>query len=988
MCQPFCINYTEKDGLSNENVTCISEDQNGYIYIGTSEGVSLFDGVRFTNVSRSGLGDVPKNVFVEKIVFDDNNNLWMSTERNGIYHFNQRTKHWTNLFKLISNQNKILESEVYDISVLDKYLLIAVRNYGLKRINIENLEIDDFEFDSENTFRNIFNSKNGDIILTSFDASYKIHDLFGKHSIDTLFSNMGHLKLITTFEQPDGNQWVTSYTDGLFKSLNGKLTSQNPLVNSDTWRYEIIGLKDAKLFCTFKNVGLGSFDLATQKWDIFTAQPYNRNTLLKGKYNGGLIDSRGIIWIATSKGLSCIYPDLQGFVNINNDKAINEFLLDAHYNNKSKKYVMSYASEEATLKIYDQNFNLLHTDNGLPKDQGINSIIKLIPYEDNYIGLGKSLIYVNGQTGKITDTDFSDLKNLRDLRSALIDNEGNLWLLCQKDRLIKFSLKRKEILMNVTLPYIASAKAGIFILHDIVDCGSKIGIAAQSVFYLVEKNSGYVETFRINSENNVVQPLDKTPAKSGAIQQLMYQDGYIYLVSNEEGIFKIKPYENFSKLVIVSTLPMSELYSPVEMVADGQNRIWVATDNGLALLDLDLNIKKLLKSQDGLSKTKLTQGISLVTNRIFLNGEDGFIVGDPDILAKENKPIKVDIHEVLIKGKAKDTELINASFPYFENDFIANVSMPVYGKIDDYNYWHRLTPYNAEWIKAGIEESSFRYENLPYGAYKFEIKSVVEGNESSISDYSFIIKPPFWKTYWFVSICGLIIITLLTMVYRARVRYKVGQEKLNTRIANLQNEAIRAQLNPHFIFNALNSIRSLILMDKKESSIAYLGNFSHLVREILSISKEANISLAREIDFNKRYVEIERLRFSQSLEFQIHVDESLNTNSIKVPPMIMQPFIENAIWHGLLGKVGPAELKVNISQQGNLLEIIIEDNGKGRNIDKTVNVSSNNKTRKGFGQLLSQERIDTLGTRATLNIIDKMENGNATGTKVIITLPI
>ena len=180
----------------------------------------------------------------------------------------------------------------------------------------------------------------------------------------------------------------------------------------------------------------------------------------------------------------------------------------------------------------------------------------------------------------------------------------------------------------------------------------------------------------------------------------------------------------------------------------------------------------------------------------------------------------------------------------------------------------------------------------------------------------------------------------------------------------------------------------MILLDKKEESVEYLGHFSSMVRDVLSSSKEKNIPLAKEIEFNKKYIQIEQLRFSQKFTYEINVDPLIDESRIKVPAMLLQPFIENAIWHGLLHKEGEAKLLIGITQKDDMLEIKIDDNGIGRIASQQIKTGIKSKTRKGYGEILSSQRVQTLGKKAKILIEDKMKNEMADGTLVTIKIPI
>ena len=164
-------------------------------------------------------------------------------------------------------------------------------------------------------------------------------------------------------------------------------------------------------------------------------------------------------------------------------------------------------------------------------------------------------------------------------------------------------------------------------------------------------------------------------------------------------------------------------------------------------------------------------------------------------------------------------------------------------------------------------------------------------------------------------------------------------------------------MNPHFIFNSLNSIKLNIIKDNKENAVYYLNKFSKLIRKILIISREKEVSLQDEIDALELYISIENLRFKNTIDFSLNIDESVNLETIKIPPLILQPFIENAIWHGLSPKEGSKKLKVSVVNDSlNYVQIIIEDNGIGRKKAKEFKAQKMIK-KDSIGLKLTQERL-------------------------------
>jgi sensor histidine kinase YesM len=188
-------------------------------------------------------------------------------------------------------------------------------------------------------------------------------------------------------------------------------------------------------------------------------------------------------------------------------------------------------------------------------------------------------------------------------------------------------------------------------------------------------------------------------------------------------------------------------------------------------------------------------------------------------------------------------------------------------------------------------------------------------------------------------------------------RIKQLEISFEKEIAELKVSSLQSQMNPHFIFNSLNSIKLNIIKDNKENAVYYLNKFSKLIRKILTISREKEVSLQEEIDTLELYVSIENLRFKNEIQFLINVDKNINLETIKIPPLILQPFVENAIWHGLSPKDGEKKLKLSIlKSENNFIEIGIEDNGIGRKKAQEFKAQKMIK-RESIGLKLTEERL-------------------------------
>ncbi len=246
-----------------------------------------------------------------------------------------------------------------------------------------------------------------------------------------------------------------------------------------------------------------------------------------------------------------------------------------------------------------------------------------------------------------------------------------------------------------------------------------------------------------------------------------------------------------------------------------------------------------------------------------------------------------------------------------------------------------------------------------------------------------------------------ILTTIASLCANKIVRARAEEEKMaaqqivvdtKQKMADVEMQALRAQMNPHFIFNCLNSINRYIVKSDQATASLYLTRFAKLIRLILDNSNTKNVILTNEIEALRLYIEMEALRFEKKFTYSINIDDSVNTDSLEVPPLIIQPYVENAIWHGLLHKETGGHLAIDVKLvNDSMLECTIEDNGVGR--DKASELKSKSATtRKSLGMQLTESRISLLNKHAQLNasveIIDLKAGDHPSGTKVILKIPV
>ncbi len=234
---------------------------------------------------------------------------------------------------------------------------------------------------------------------------------------------------------------------------------------------------------------------------------------------------------------------------------------------------------------------------------------------------------------------------------------------------------------------------------------------------------------------------------------------------------------------------------------------------------------------------------------------------------------------------------------------------------------------------------------------------------------------------------------ILTLHKKSEIdKIKTVENVFKKELAQIKILALQNQMNPHFIFNSLNSIKLFIIKNDKEKAVYYLNKFSKLIRKILATSREKVVSLENELETISLYVNIENMRFKNELNFNIITEKSINTQTIKIPPLILQPFIENAIWHGLSAKKGKKIITINITKLNkNYIQIAIIDNGIGRKNSEKIKQKKHLK-KKSYGLQLTKERLNNFSKNYKnsyhLSFLDLIENNQAIGTKICLDLPI
>ncbi|EAZ96377.1 possible sensor protein [Flavobacteria bacterium BAL38] len=425
--------------------------------------------------------------------------------------------------------------------------------------------------------------------------------------------------------------------------------------------------------------------------------------------------------------------------------------------------------------------------------------------------------------------------------------------------------------------------------------------------------------------------------------------------------------------------------------------VYISSNEGLQQYNLKTKQFKNFTKVEGLLSSAVFD-FEVVDNSVFIITSKGLQkISFNDINSEASHLPKIKIAEILING----FESVNSRtfFKPNENTIEFTLFAISHKYRDQLKFQYQLEGYDAKWYTSDFSSNKIRYSKLTDGKYTLKLRSVYNDFASDqISTYQFTIESVFWKTKEFIIIAVLLLLGLSYLFYHLRIRFVVAKkneeiekEKYKQELNKSKLVALKSQMNPHFIFNALNSIQEFIVLNKKELASNYLADFADLMRSYLQHSQEDTVSLSDEIETLDLYLKLEKIRFEEDFVFYIQCDTSIDKEQTYIPSFLLQPFVENAIKHGLLHQNRAKKLSVSFEKLSTYsIKCEIQDNGIGR----TASAKLNEKRKyQSFATKASQNRLELLNQSAEdkieLQIFDLYdEQQQSLGTKVIVTIPI
>ncbi|MBK7958346.1 MAG: histidine kinase [Bacteroidetes bacterium] len=973
--QPSYVNYTTADGLPSNTVFCSMQDSKGYMWFGTDKGVARFDGIKFTVFTTSdGLAD---NIAYD-IYEDSKKRIWFSCNNgNACYYFNN--KFWnkntdTILRKLTSNSLglKVIEDKSKQVYFLSQFNLFKLSKQH---------EVSQIVFKENPMFSSMVLNESGESIVLSNNGYCNlskgvIHKFNSdKINVPLLYSKAIYFNRALYYNQ---NAFISFFNPVVPKAVIHTI----PITNDPLIAQCLFYSKDSNMMVGTQNA-LVTYSLKQSK--------IIDKSFLGSSISSITKDIENNIWITSLN--SGVFLSINSRVKLLNEHAELIFnyagfidkLSDGNIAIGSNKYLASFIEN-----------GVIHNLR-LPKEAGEGKIEKIrIGYDGNYyLTTGAVTIKVDKSnwTAKVLQMSARDIRVISPTKSIIV--VGNGVLVLNEDNFENLYLTKRYIKDTRTGHLIPNVKAsGIYAspysrniyIYGLFGVKLLKGIGLKSIM----NNHEYLA----NNINRVVET----------------KDGLKCFASNIYGVIVIFKNRIFT-INKKNGLPTNFVNS---IYVDKYNQLWAATSEGLSKIsialgvdDLKFTIKNYTQS-DGLN-SKSFNDLTMDGDNIYATTDQGVCVfTEADLKLASTKPI-VNIEAIYMGEKAQN--MCAEYIVDYPNNSLSikymGLSFSSFGKM---TYKYRMKGIENNWKFS--QNTILEYPSMPYGEFDFELIAINANKvESDVKSFHIIVHPPFWRTWWFILLvlfcASMLILTALKLRIKSiRKNHETKEQLLNLKnknieaekkqaiyekeIIDIQNQALRLHMNPHFIFNSINSIQGFYASGDVAMAKKYIGKFSTLLRLILDQSKKDLIDINDEKMTIEYYLDLNKLRFENKFDYEIQIDESLLKSREEIPPMLIQPFIENAIIHGLAPLKRKGKIIVRIINEERYIRCEVEDNGVGRAYSRQLN---RNKTFESTGIKVTEKRIELYNNTSSnssnqsLSISDIMDaEGNVAGTLVTFYL--
>jgi sensor histidine kinase YesM len=942
--------YKYRDGLPSDYILSIQK-KDGFLYFGSQRGLSLFDGYRFIN--HKILKDQVRSLFVKNnTLYLSNNNLGIAKVDNFSARYEVLAKvnfsdsdtnndHYDNLF--IDNQNRIWCSDQNNLKFFSQ-------------IENKHWKIDDAGNLSEKSVQ-FFQVRNDLWVATTkgvFIWNEKLKTL-QKHSNPILANN----EFSSGYSFSENEIFLTNFSGQLFRfePQSGKRLLLKSIQNLPIFIVDSFSTDQHNLLIYNKN-GIYKYDIKLNKSEQIFSSKSEINTVFYDK-------ETKLIWAGTNSGLQKIVSNEERIQNINFPRKDNQKITTIAEDQNHNLWMCNNTSEIFCLKA-DKTIKVFHPTS--PKTVFTNIFIDKEIWFSATDGVYK---FDNHQFKKVISLPYPVKKMIK-------DNKNQLWILSSKNGIKVFDAttfqEKKNAILN-TKNYWKTNTCNDIVLG--VDgeiwlaswMPQNFGISffedSQKVFKEVSENTNfnnrskfvtdYYNRIAFTKNNNILFSGFggwNLVAKNGNIIHSFFTSKYKVANDHIEGIAE-----------------------------DSHGNIWFGCAEGLYQYNPKTDKAIRISQIDGLESNDITFGFyKLNDDRLAIASDSGIQILNLKEIVKTQL-----INHLKLTSVQKDNVEVPISSPKFifdynftELDF--NFSALSFSDNEKIIYRYRFSD-EKKWNYLGTTPK-LALIKLPAGDYEIIVEAGDNlGNwQKKQLKINLKINPPFYFTFWFIGIVFLLFVFIAYLIVRFLLNQEKEKSKLKQTIIDVEMKTLRSQMNPHFLFNSLNSINSFIVQQKSKEASTYLTTFSKLMRNILENSRQETISLEKELETLKMYLQLETARLDHGFDYQISINKDIDAEFVQIPPLIIQPFVENAIWHGLVNKKGHGFLKIEISKLQSMLHIKISDNGIGR--EASAMLKKEQVKHKSYGIKITRQRIEMLNPKNELKISDLDDEMGNKGTLV------
>lgn len=949
---------------------------------------------------------------------------------------NNQTKAQNPAFISLANENVIPSKQVYDL-FLDKSGCVWIgHNKGINRYSGYTSKY--FTHPLMNSFElsNILQDDNGTIWCSNFVGQifYIKNDqinLLNKEKAYNFFNRAGLAY---------GNKKI------YFVENNDLLEVD---INSfKTERYKFKNFNQIFSYCYMPNLGLllytdkGMFKFVNNKLQLYS-KCYDAKKLLLIKAVGN--DILGVDFVRRTVhklvGNSwefCISSDKTNSDITTVTKLKNNFYTNTYngvlqFNSKNQKVTHFLKGYGVSDEILDNEGNIWVSTlyNGvliIPED---NNIKKLLPNNENITAVcmldDKNQIALGTKNGKIFIVDKTDLEIIKEISLSEIKNIENIYYNKKANQLNISTLK--HTVLNLS-NYQLSTTGEIHNAKSIISYNNQLLFVNSGSLSVINSNFSKFIKHKPNWPSLIKNQQSKKRwdiiANERFFRVVRFEKRNLFLASSSNNIY----WFNNDTLGIVkfknNNISAKNMFCFNNVVYASQNNkgLYIINDTNQAELFDTLPFKSIssfcvsgnnlmLNTNLGLFSFNLkTHHVQNISNKYNLTTQSfDLILGDKDyIYATEansiirlnntfnrvsNYKIPINITKILVNNVEHKSI---TKLAHTENNISIYFDVISYKIPRNVIIKYRLNP-DDDWKEINAQQGYINISLLPPGNYHFQME-VANYQGLNPVEINFEIKQPYYRSWWFIVLIvllssGFVMFIMYLRIQNIRYKNKLLLEKIMLEKDLRQSllTSIRTQMNPHFIFNALNTIHSFIYTNDKKNASEYLVKFSDLTRLVLEMSEKESVSLKEEIQALELYLSLENVRFNEMLEYNFIIDSAIVKDYIRIPPMIIQPYVENAIKHGLLHKKNDKRISIYFTLNNQVLIITIEDNGIGRYKSNEIN-KSRSKTHKSFSTQANKKRIEILNQdkdklKTGVEIIDLYdEQKRPLGTRVIIEVPV